>query len=234
MPSYGIPSHARRRAAFPSFDGGRRALRGADRAAARAGFRDRRAGAEGEPLRPARAAGRHVEGPALGDRLQVREVRGHDARRTTSACRWARPARSRPWPTWSRSSWPARPSAAPACTTPTRSSARTSASGDVVVVEKAGKIIPHVVRVEEHRAEGRAAEVRISPRSAPSAARKLVKDEGGVYIRCPNPAVPGPGQGADPLLRQPQRDGHRRAGRQAGRSTGQPEAGRRATAISTG
>ncbi len=57
----------------------RRALRGADRAAARAGFRDRRPGAEGEPLRPARAAGQHLEEPALGDRLQVREVRGHHA-----------------------------------------------------------------------------------------------------------------------------------------------------------
>ena len=36
--------------------------------------------------------------------------------------------------------------------------------GDVVVVEKAGKIIPHVVRVEKTRAEERLAEVRLSRR----------------------------------------------------------------------
>ena len=62
--------------------------------------------------------------------------------------------------------------------------------GDVVVVEKAGKIIPHIVRVEKHLREGRAAEVRLSRPSVPSAARKLVKDEGGVYIRCPNVQCP--------------------------------------------
>ena len=37
----------------------------------------------------------------------------------------------------------------------------------------------------------------------------------------PEPRLSRPGEGAPPLLRQPQRDGHRRAGRQAGRSTGQ-------------
>ena len=40
------------------------------------------------------------------------------------------------------------------------------------------------------------AEVRLPQRSAPNAARKLVKDEGGVYIRCPNLAMSGPTQGA--------------------------------------
>ena len=40
------------------------------------------------------------------------------------------------------------------------------------------------------RAQGDAAEVRVSRRSAPSAARELVKDEGGVYIRCPNLECP--------------------------------------------
>ncbi len=107
---------------------GRRPLRGADRKPARARLRGRRAGAQGERLRPARAAGHHHQKPPLADRLQVREVRGHDPAYSTFACRSARPARSRPWPTWSRSSWPAPSSAAPACTTPTRSSARTSAS----------------------------------------------------------------------------------------------------------
>ena len=105
--------------------------------------------------------------------------------------------------------------------------------GDVVVVEKAGKIIPHVVRVEVAERKGDLPKFAF-PTKCPECGTAVVKDEGGVYIRCPNPAVPGPAQGADPLLRQPQRHGHRRAGRQAGRSARQPGAGRRATATFTG
>ena len=43
---------------------------------------------------------------------------------------------------------------------------RTSASGDVVVVEKAGKIIPHVVRVEKHHGKARCGN-SISPTVCP-------------------------------------------------------------------
>ena len=43
--------------------------------------------------------------------------------------------------------------------------------GDTVVVEKAGKIIPHVVRVEKHLRPERCPRVRLSRRSAPSATR---------------------------------------------------------------
>ena len=90
--------------------------------------------------------------------------------------------------------------------------------GDVVVVEKAGKIIPHIVRVEKHLRTGRRWPRMSSPRSVPSAG-----DTGQGRRRrlhpLPESPVPGPGEGTDPLLRQPQRDGHRRAGRQAGRST---------------
>jgi DNA ligase (NAD+) len=61
--------------------------------------------------------------------------------------------------------------------------------GDTIVVEKAGKIIPHVVRVEKHlRPEG-AAEF-VYPTHCPVCKTKLEKDEGGVYIRCPNFACP--------------------------------------------
>lgn len=61
--------------------------------------------------------------------------------------------------------------------------------GDVVVVEKAGKIIPHIVRVEKHlREEGLPAFV--FPQACPECATALVKDQGGVYIRCPNPRCP--------------------------------------------
>jgi DNA ligase (NAD+) len=57
--------------------------------------------------------------------------------------------------------------------------------GDVVVVEKAGKIIPHVVRVEKHQRRGELAQYQF-PRKCPECGTSLVRDEGGVYIRCPN------------------------------------------------
>lgn len=61
--------------------------------------------------------------------------------------------------------------------------------GDTVVVEKAGKIIPHIVRVEKHL---RTHELPpyLYPTHCPACETELVKDEGGVYIRCPNPDCP--------------------------------------------
>jgi DNA ligase (NAD+) len=61
--------------------------------------------------------------------------------------------------------------------------------GDWVVVEKAGKIIPHVVRVEEHRRTGEEQPFHF-PKKCPECHSEVVQDEGGVYIRCINPACP--------------------------------------------
>lgn len=61
--------------------------------------------------------------------------------------------------------------------------------GDWVVVEKAGKIIPHVVRVEEHRRTGHEKAFHF-PKKCPECGTEVIKDEGGVYIRCPNPNCP--------------------------------------------
>ncbi len=61
--------------------------------------------------------------------------------------------------------------------------------GDYVVVEKAGKIIPHVVRVERHRRAEELPEFRF-PETCPECGEKLSKDEGGVYIRCTNIECP--------------------------------------------
>jgi DNA ligase (NAD+) len=61
--------------------------------------------------------------------------------------------------------------------------------GDVVVVEKAGKIIPHIVRVEKSEREHSLPKF-VFPSQCPECGTKLVKDEGGVYIRCPNPQCP--------------------------------------------
>lgn len=61
--------------------------------------------------------------------------------------------------------------------------------GDRVVVEKAGKIIPHVVRVEKHERQGDPPRF-LFPTTCPVCETALIKDEGGVYIRCPNLACP--------------------------------------------
>jgi len=61
--------------------------------------------------------------------------------------------------------------------------------GDFVVVEKAGKVIPHIVRVEKHLRETEL-EPFPFPHSCPECGTPVVKDEGGVYIRCPNFACP--------------------------------------------
>jgi DNA ligase (NAD+) len=61
--------------------------------------------------------------------------------------------------------------------------------GDMVVVEKAGKVIPHIVRVEKHLRDGEPPRFEF-PSECPECHTPLVKDEGGVYIRCPNPRCP--------------------------------------------
>jgi DNA ligase (NAD+) len=61
--------------------------------------------------------------------------------------------------------------------------------GDFVIVEKAGKIIPHIVRVEKHERKGPLRKF-VFPEKCPECGTKLVKDEGGVYIRCPNVECP--------------------------------------------
>ncbi len=61
--------------------------------------------------------------------------------------------------------------------------------GDWVIVEKAGKIIPHVVRVEVHRRDGSERPFDF-PVECPECKTPVEQDEGGVYIRCPNPNCP--------------------------------------------
>ncbi len=61
--------------------------------------------------------------------------------------------------------------------------------GDTVVVEKAGKIIPHIVRVEKQERKSKLAKFKF-PTSCPECSTKLIKDEGGVYVRCPSNICP--------------------------------------------
>jgi len=57
--------------------------------------------------------------------------------------------------------------------------------GDIVIVEKAGEIIPQVIRITR---EGKPRGARIRPPTkCPVCKGEVEKDEGGVYIRCINP-----------------------------------------------
>jgi DNA ligase (NAD+) len=58
--------------------------------------------------------------------------------------------------------------------------------GDTVLIEKAGEIIPQVVEVKkEFRPAG--AQPFPVPKKCPNCGTEVVKDEAGVYVRCPNP-----------------------------------------------
>jgi DNA ligase (NAD+) len=61
--------------------------------------------------------------------------------------------------------------------------------GDVVVIEKAGKVIPYVIRAEKLQRKGELPTFQF-PAKCPECGTKLIKDEGGVYIRCPNLECP--------------------------------------------
>ncbi|NBU39428.1 MAG: NAD-dependent DNA ligase LigA [Planctomycetia bacterium] len=61
--------------------------------------------------------------------------------------------------------------------------------GDVLVVEKAGKVIPHVVRVEKHLRTGSLPAWQ-PPTHCPECDTALVRDPDGVFIRCPNVDCP--------------------------------------------
>jgi DNA ligase (NAD+) len=61
--------------------------------------------------------------------------------------------------------------------------------GDVVVIEKAGKVIPYVIRAEKQERKGSLPKFKF-PTKCPECGTPVVKDEGGVYIRCPNLECP--------------------------------------------
>jgi DNA ligase (NAD+) len=61
--------------------------------------------------------------------------------------------------------------------------------GDMVVVEKAGEVIPYVVRSEPGARTG-AEKQFVFPSRCPACGAPVVRDEGGVYFRCIGPACP--------------------------------------------
>jgi DNA ligase (NAD+) len=62
--------------------------------------------------------------------------------------------------------------------------------GDTVLIEKAGEIIPQVVEVKKEL-RPRGAEPFPVPKKCPNCDTNVVKDEAGVYVRCPNPDCMG-------------------------------------------
>ena len=102
--------------------------------------------------------------------------------------------------------------------------------GDVVVVEKAGKIIPHVVRVEKSERE-HALRKFVFPTDCPGVRREAGQGRRGRVHSLPQPAMSRPTEGAHSLLRRPQRHGHRGAGRKADRPVGRRAGWSAATAI---
>ncbi len=61
--------------------------------------------------------------------------------------------------------------------------------GDMVVVEKAGEVIPYVIRSEPGARTG-VEEPFVFPSQCPACGAPVVRDEGGVYIRCIGPTCP--------------------------------------------
>ena len=61
--------------------------------------------------------------------------------------------------------------------------------GDRVLVEKAGRIIPHILRVNTAVRTGHERQFAF-PDRCPECSAKVHQENGGVYIRCPNPRCP--------------------------------------------
>ncbi len=107
--------------------------------------------------------------------------------------------------------------------------------GDAVVIQKAGEIIPQVVRVETDARKG--TETRFHfPKTCPSCGAPVERSGDEVDYYCTNPAValPRPAQGVAALVRPSRRDGYRRPGREADRPACRKEAGAAASPTCTG
>ena len=93
--------------------------------------------------------------------------------------------------------------------------------GDRVVLQKAGDVIPEVVRPIVERRTGTEREFEM-PAACPVCGTPVVQDEGAVRVYCPNVACPARAVPGVRPFRRARRDGHR------GRRLGGPEPAPRA------
>ena len=145
-------------------DGGGGPLRGAGRGAPRPRLRDRRRGHQGRRPGAARTCSAPPRGRPAGPSPSSSRPRSARPGCSTSWSRSGAPAGPRRSPASSPSSSAARPSAWRRCTTRTRWRPRTSVPGDLVIVRKAGDVIPEVVgpvRAGPRCAEAAQAEVEV-------------------------------------------------------------------------
>lgn len=61
--------------------------------------------------------------------------------------------------------------------------------GDTVIVERAGEVIPKIVKVVEPKRTGKEKEIEI-PKKCPVCGSNIIKEEGEVAYRCPNSSCP--------------------------------------------
>ena len=80
--------------------------------------------------------------------------------------------------------------------------------GDTVVLQKAGDVIPEVVRPIVEKRTGAEREFEM-PDACPVCGTPIVRDEGAVRALLPEPGLPGARRPGVRALRRPRRDGHR-------------------------
>ena len=168
-----------------------------------------------DDLAPARRAGLHVEGAALGDRLQVPARGAHHRCSRTSRCRSAAPGRPRRSPCSSRCSSAARRWGWPRCTTRTRCGPRTCGPATRSSCARPATSSPRS-SARCCRCARRACRQWEFPTECPVCGAPLVRRRGRERHVLHQRRLPGPAWPAHRALRVPGRDGHRGLRRAAG------------------
>ncbi len=98
--------------------------------------------------------------------------------------------------------------------------------GDTVVVERAGDVIPYVVKVLEEKRTG-AERQFVMPERCPVCGSEVFREEGEAAYRCIGISCPAKLKESLKFLRLARRHGYRRTGRKTHRAIGRPRSGAR-------
>ena len=186
--------------------------------ARRPAVRDRRRGREGERPRPAAPPRPGLALAALGRRVQVQAAPGDDARPERIVPSVGRTGVLTPVAELE-------PVAVGGVTVRNASlhnmdevERKDVRIGDTVLLERAGDVIPYVVKVVTERRTGDERRFHDAARTARSAAREVVRPEGEVAYRCIGAACPAQLKQSLRFFARARRDGHRGARREARRA----------------